>query len=461
VIQFRAYALLLLVAALAPCAAFAQLPPDHAFELSPRVAPPSVNAVQPTQPASRDAVLSAGGGNWSSSDPDDLAHGSFVDGAEAANLPNQILGLNIGPEGLRAARDLGFGTPRMNALETTGLTLVRLRVPPGLSAAEALAALRQRDPAGFYDVNSVYRLAESGASRKGTCRDVRCYPQALIAWGAACGVDARVGLLDSAVNRMHPALRAARIRSLRLDPGSPTPYETEHGTALAVLLVGARGSAFAGLLPEAELVTADVFVDGGGGHLYTDAARMSAGIDWIAGENPAAINVSVTGADNAVLHTVIHRVARLGIPIVAAVGNDGPAAPPAYPAAYEEVIAVTAVDGKLEIYPRANHGSYVALAAPGVDVWTTASTGDNGVLRDGTSFAAPFVTAAIARLKVAEPRSKPADLSQSLRKTARHLGPPGDNPVFGSGLLQVGSCAGWKSAAPAVTERTRLRDLNH
>ena len=209
---------------------------------------------------------------------------------------------------------------------------------------------------------------------------------------------------------------------------------------MAALLVGARSSAFPGLLPEADLVAADVFMDDGQGGIYTDAARMAAGLDWLAGQEPQAINISATGVDSAVLHTVIHRVTRAGIPIVAAVGNQGPGAPPAFPAAYDEVIGVTAVDSKLQVYARANRGAHVALAAPGVDVWTPGH-GTAGVLREGTSFAAPFVTAALARLRLKEPRAEPAALSKRLRATARHLGAPGDNPVFGSGLVQAGACA--------------------
>lgn len=357
------------------------------------------------------------------------------DAAERVYQPGEVLALNLSRQGLRAARGLGFTVSR-HSLETTRLTLARLRAPPGLTAAEGLTALRQRDPQGYYDLNPVYRLASAAAAE---CRDVRCYPQTLVGWAESCGVSTRIGLLDSAVDRRHPALAGNKVRAFRIGPGAPSPREREHGTAVAALLVGARSSDFPGLLPQSELVAADVFMEDGNGNIYTDAARMAAGLDWLAGQDPAAINISASGADSGVLHTVIRRVTRSGIPVVAAVGNDGPDAPPAYPAAYDEVLAVTAVDSKLQAYARANRGRHVALAAPGVDVWTPGA-GGSGVLREGTSFAAPFVTAAIARLKVVTPRSDPAELSRSLRKTARQLGPPGDDPIFGSGLLQAGRC---------------------
>ena len=81
--------------------------------------------------------------------------------------------------------------------------------------------------------------------------------------------------------------------------------------------------------------------------------------------------------------------------MIAAAGNDGPRAEPAYPAAYDSVIAVTAVDRSGTIYRRAIRGAHVDLAAQGVEVWTAASV-KGARWKTGTSFAAPYVTAAVA-----------------------------------------------------------------
>ncbi len=86
--------------------------------------------------------------------------------------------------------------------------------------------------------------------------------------------------------------------------------------------------------------------------------------------------------------------------IVAAAGNGGPKAAPAYPAAYNDVIAVTAIDRAKRAYRRAGRGEHIDLAAPGVDVWTAASV-PGARAKTGTSFATPFVTAAVALLKAA------------------------------------------------------------
>jgi subtilisin family serine protease len=88
-------------------------------------------------------------------------------------------------------------------------------------------------------------------------------------------------------------------------------------------------------------------------------------------------------------------MARSGVVFVAAAGNGGPAGVPAYPAAYPEVIAVTAVGRNRLGYVEANHGAYIDVAAPGVRVWT-ALPGERQGFLSGTSFAAPFVTAIAA-----------------------------------------------------------------
>ena len=127
--------------------------------------------------------------------------------------------------------------------------------------------------------------------------------------------------------------------------------------------------------------------------------------------------------------------------LVAAAGNNGPSAPPAYPAAYRDVIAVTAVDQDGTIFQEANRGDYIAFAAPGVRIWSPGG-GSFGQYLSGTSFATPFV-AAMAALTVAhEGSSDPDAVRQALVAHAQHLGPPGKNPIYGYGLLKAASACG-------------------
>ena len=121
-----------------------------------------------------------------------------------------------------------------------------------------------------------------------------------------------------------------------------------------------------------------------------------------------------------------------GVLFVAAAGNGGPNAAPSYPAAYEQVIAVTAVDKNLRGYIHANHGDYIDVAAPGVEIWTALP----GVLegyQSGTSFAAPHVTAILAAVHGrVQDKSKEGFLKAL---AIRDLGQAGRDRVYGRGLV--------------------------
>ena len=166
-----------------------------------------------------------------------------------------------------------------------------------------------------------------------------------------------------------------------------------------------------------------------------DVVALVSGLDWLAGRRTPVINMSFAGEPNTVVALALRRAIAGHAVVVAAAGNGGPTAAPAFPAAEAGVIAVTAVDSHAQPYAEANHGSYVAFAAPGVSVWTPGST---PAYRSGTSFATPFVAAAAARLADgAQPDL--IRITRALARTARDLGLPGKDPVFGWGLLQAAS----------------------
>ncbi|MDO5706956.1 MAG: S8 family serine peptidase, partial [Paracoccus sp. (in: a-proteobacteria)] len=89
-----------------------------------------------------------------------------------------------------------------------------------------------------------------------------------------------------------------------------------------------------------------------------------------------------------------------------------------------------------QAYRRASRGEHIDLAAPGVEVWTAASI-SGARPQTGTSFAAPFVTAAAALLLQENPDLTPADLREQLRASARDLGAKGQDDIYGHGLLTV------------------------
>ncbi|MFX0544217.1 S8 family serine peptidase [Roseovarius sp. S1116L3] len=126
--------------------------------------------------------------------------------------------------------------------------------------------------------------------------------------------------------------------------------------------------------------------------------------------------------------------------VVAAAGNEGPGAEPAYPAAFERVLAATAVDRRERAYRQANQGPYINFAAPGVRVWAAASI-SGGRLQSGTSHAAPFVTASLAVQRLRAPDVALQQTIDQMTRCAKDLGEAGHDPVFGHGLVPApGQC---------------------
>ncbi len=333
------------------------------------------------------------------------------------------------------AQAMGFGLKRRHVLRGLGLVVTTLRTPDGMGVREALRRLREALPQAWLDANHRYRLqdAESGPRR---------YDRELLGWpaGPACGEGLRIGLLDTAVATSHPGLGGAAIESRSFLSAGVQRGPAAHGTAVAGLLVGQPGSGgFAGLLPRATLLAAEVVREREARTLDTTAEALARAISWLVESGAAAINVSLGGPDNLILRATVERVHAAGVAIAAAAGNGGPEGAPVYPAAYPEVLAVTALDARRAVYRRANRGEYIELAAPGVDLWVAHVEGGRYV--SGTSYAAPYVTAAAAL--AARRAGSGAAARRALREAAADLGAPGRDPVFGWGMVRAtGKCGG-------------------
>lgn len=256
-----------------------------------------------------------------------------------------------------------------------------------------------------------------------------------------CAVPTRIGLIDTAINSGHLAFVGAKVETIRLEAGNLPDSGRQHGTAVAALLVGSAESRTPGLVPGGELIAVDAFHRGAGNDDRSAVYELVRAIDLLAARGVKVINMSLTGPPNLLLKQAIERAAARGIVLVAAAGNDGPRAAPLYPGGYDGVIAVTAIDRSKNPYRRAGAGDHVDIAAPGVQVWTAASI-KGAQSKTGTSFAAPFVTAAAAMMLAANPELKAADVEGLLQQSAEDLGKPGKDPVFGWGLLNARAICG-------------------
>ena len=182
---------------------------------------------------------------------------------------------------------------------------------------------------------------------------------------------------------------------------------------------------------------AGIFYADEDGESVTDTVAFLNALDWMADSGVRLVNMSFTGPRDDLVQKKIESMSARGVVFAAAAGNEGPAAEPAYPAAYPQVIAVTAVTKELRNYPYANRGDHIDIAAPGVGIWTAWPDAKEGY-RSGTSFASPLVTGVLAIYPPDVLRSPKKSLLDRVGVT--DLGP---RPIYGRGLLQAPSaCQG-------------------
>lgn len=297
------------------------------------------------------------------------------------------------------------------------------------------------------DFNHYYRSEQSAAPvgfNISECRHENCRAWNAIEWPRSistteqCRVTVPIGIIDTGINAGHEIIANADLEVISLAAGSATPSEAIHGTAVASLLIGGSDSRVPGLVPEAQVIAVDAFSRVGSDE-RADLVTILRGLDFLTEREVRVINLSLSGPENRLMERAIEQLVRdSGIVIVAAAGNGGPRAEASFPAAYEAIIAVTAVDVTARAYRHAQRGAYIDLAAPGVNI--LAATSISGArLKTGTSFATSIVTAAAALLLSQDPSRGPEDVRALLEETARDLGASGADEIFGHGLLQASS----------------------
>jgi hypothetical protein len=335
----------------------------------------------------------------------------------------EVLVLSPSPASLAAARAAGFALARQTSLDEVDVVIAVLTAPPGISARTAIKKLRALDPAGRYDFDHVYFPAGVVGPAAAPVGD---------SGGEEAGTTAPLGLIDSGVDAAGPVFAGVRIEQRGFAPGGVRI--AAHGTAVASLMVGRRGR-FHGAAPGAPLLVADVYGDGPTGG---SAEAIVQGLAWVAHGHAQVIDVSVVGPPNAALAAVIAALAGRGFLIVAPVGNDGPAAPPLYPASYPWVVAVTAVDARGKVLLEAGRATHVDFAAPGADMAAATPGGGFAEVR-GSSFAAPIVAGELSRLvRGADPASAREAIA-TLAASAKRLGAAGDRGGrIAHGLVGVG-----------------------
>jgi len=240
----------------------------------------------------------------------------------------------------------------------------------------------------------------------------------------------RIGIIDSSVDQAHVAFSQSSITTRRfVDNETPPDF---HGTAIASIIASNDPSAL-GLAPKAELFAAEVFDQTAEQGEFASTVSLIKALNWLVTQEVSVVNISLAGPPNRLLETALARVRERGVLAIAAAGNGGPMAQPMYPAAYPQVVAVTATDERGRAFRLANRGEYVDIAAPGVNI-RHAQAGGGYAASSGTSYAVPFVTVAAARLM--QSNSEPTAMLDALYAGTLDIGAPGRDQIYGYGQLQ-------------------------
>ncbi len=313
-----------------------------------------------------------------------------------------------------AAAAKGFRLIERVELDALGVGYARFETPRGMGIGKALRELRKA--AGGREVSADALYFASGGTGM---------PATVEPGPAQAGAAGRIGIIDGGVR--------AGTAGLAAQQGFATgaPRANDHSAAIASLLTGGNGVRASA--PGAQLYVADIYgADPAGGN----AAAIGQALSWMVRQRVPVVVVSLTGPPNPLLARVVGAARRLGTVVVAAVGNDGPAAPPAYPASYAQAIAVTGVDARGRRLVEAGRALKVDYAAPGADLLAADAGGRTGRVR-GTSYAAPFVA---ARLSAHLGNGGIDTAIAKLDGEARDLGKRGADKQFGRGLV-CGDCA--------------------
>jgi hypothetical protein len=294
----------------------------------------------------------------------------------------------------------------------------------------ALATVPEATPAA----NSLYFLEGEAGSAALDLQYALPKMRVPAAQAIASGRGMSVAVIDSGVDASHPALKNADLTLVDVvQHGIDGP--DMHGTAITGII--AASGDLVGIAPAAHIIAVRAFApERLGDPPVTSTDALARGIDEAFSRGARIFNMSFAGERNAVLSEMIDAAYERGAVFVAAAGNEGPDAPPAYPAANEKVIAITATDETDAIYGRANRGGYVLAAAPGVDILAPVM-GQGFDYLSGTSFAAAHVTGVIALLMERDPNLTAETVRSALVDAAHDLGAKGQDAEFGAGLTDA------------------------
>src|SRR3990170_1022194 len=316
--------------------------------------------------------------------------------------------------------------------------IVRLRLTGNRSLESLLEALSADPDIELVQPNYDYRVGK-GATLPQTApqyagKTIRLEE----AHRLARGNGVMIAVIDTAIEAAHPELMGTIAGIFDAGADGPSPADP-HGTEIAGILVA--HAALTGVAPAAKVLSVRAFRGGKRSPAQSTSLQLLKGINWAFASGAKIMNMSFTGPRDPLLERIIKEAAGKGVIFIAAAGNNGPKGAPVYPAAYPEVIAVTATDEKDKLYVKANRGDYISIAAPGVDIIAPALKG-RYELSSGTSMAAAHVSGVVALLLERDAKLNWSEvraiLSSSARKPDRSIG----REAVGAGIVDAAGALG-------------------
>lgn len=320
------------------------------------------------------------------------------DGAPARR--GVLLLLDADAETVANVSALGFAVAPAQPVDGLDLTVSQIGLPAGMSLASAQKLLASKAPGANVSSDQIF-FRSGGSSAAG----------AASASVASRTIETPIGLIDGA-----PAQPVTALKGF----AKGAPFPSSHGSAVAALAYAAGAR---------KILVADVYgTDPAGGN----ALAIAQGMGWLLSRGVKVISLSLVGPRSPLLERAVASAQVRGAVVVAAVGNDGPASPPAYPASYSGVLAITGVDKRNRPLIEAGRAAHLDYAAPGADILALNNKGKLVPVR-GTSFAAPLVATRVAAAldRGANPRAVVTALDAEAVQISRQH----PDPQSGRGLL--------------------------
>jgi subtilisin len=270
-------------------------------------------------------------------------------------------------------------------------------------------------------------------------------------WDASRAKGIKVAVLDTGIDALHPDLAANVKGAVSFVPGETPADGNGHGTHAAGIIAAAEnGMGIVGAAPAAWLFNVKVVSNSGAGQW----SQLILGLDWCIANKMHIASIQLGGPSAPIaLETICNAAFTNGLLLIATAGVGGPAmGTVAAPARYKNVIAVSSVDTADVITPFSSRGSEVELCAPGINV-LSAKPGGGYQSWSGTAGACAHVSGAAAVAWGAHRFATNIQIWNLLAGTARPLGNPGWDPLYGYGRVQADRAALAPSPLPVAPLR--------